>query len=403
MNQLGRETRRLFQALGRQWLEPVDHEDAFVESLNGFTTLMEHLRSDRALDPLSIEMYRDLEAVLDLRTQTSASKRSTSSKKDSVKITLPQLHEILYIVQTMEVAWLKARLDEFDGHPLNRGWVSVFHRWSTMPMFRRLWPIIRADFSKEFIDYCESRFSLKVNYSNVTPLWGKTAAEKRYRGILVQEYRLEWPELDASFLDGKDRNVWYIWPRMGIVEMTPRNGSADVEFDSFFDKQQVPIGFITVLPVREQGDNARRSCSTSSPELRFWVRPAYRFLGAGRHLMNQLALSTNSAIKETLGEKALVTQYLERTGQSKGQAVRRRMRLGFLYDYGFRREQPADYDDPHREAGDRYDSTSSNAESEVELRKGRMVSSVLSTTVSAFREAAVTMLPAGTNADSSQG
>ena len=68
------------------------------------------------------------------------------------------------MIQVLENAWLGLNLDTYHGHPLNRGWMSVFHRWSASPDIQSIWPIIRGEFSRRFVEFCESELPLGVTY-----------------------------------------------------------------------------------------------------------------------------------------------------------------------------------------------------------------------------------------------
>ena len=149
MDRLGHETRRLFQSLHRRWLPEPDLTDGFLNSLDGYSSLQAQLRSDKELRNLSRQMYSDLYSVC---TDASAAQSPPNESAGIDGLTEPVIHELLQIVQMMELAWMQSQLDDYDSHPLNRGWVAAFHRWSMMPAFRRAWPVLRADFSRSFIN-----------------------------------------------------------------------------------------------------------------------------------------------------------------------------------------------------------------------------------------------------------
>ena len=128
------------------------------------------------------------------------------------------------------------------------------------------------------------------------------------------------------------------------------------------------MGFVALLPSRAESSRSRatggdglRSCDDNAPELRFWVRPQYRFLGIGRELLERFAIAalsgkppagnqTTRVKRSSTGrswddESPLVTRYFVRTGQVSGHGLRRRMQLGFLYEYGFARHDDRPYDE----------------------------------------------------------
>lgn len=373
MSPLRIKTRKLFQHLHTQWMVKPDLEPSFLDTLDSFNDLQKNLRADERLADLSGEMY-----------PAAMSDATSPSKAEQAR---QELHEILHIVQTMESAWLGANLDRYDSHPLNGGWVAVFHRWASMPTFRRLWPIVRCDFSRNFVEYCESRFSLKVSYSELQPWNAVTAGNENKAGkaddngqeqkiadpeverAIRREFSLEWPEIGSAFLDSRGSHVWYVTPSICIP-----NESGDLEPH---DLASTPLGFIALLsansadsvrPCRiatslrsdsrltQRAQSARNewppSESSHPLELRVWVRPQHRYLDVGRHLMRELARMINERNDGADSDQEsgdvpmpslpmasqLLTKYFERTGQSKGRDLRRQMQLGFLYDYSFRRQ-----------------------------------------------------------------
>lgn len=358
MDALGHETRRLFQFLRRRWLPQPDLDAGFLKSLDGFSDIQQQLCSDRRLGHLSAQMYPDLQRHV-RKGKPESSGNGVPRKRGEDKLSIEELHLILQIIQTMEIAWMNARMEDFDAHPLNRGWVAVFHRWAMMPAFRRAWPVLRADFSRLFIEYLESRFSMRVSYSHLEPLPAimEDGDRKRVRQILVDEFRAEWPEIDSAFLKSGDSLAWYIFPRI------PRFSGDGTDV---WRLPEVPLGFVALLPPRSRAyagkeNEAFFSCDDKAPELRFWVRPQYRFLGVGRHLLNHFALRAlqdqipqkfspkkKQPVREYAAwnsESNLVTRYFVRTGQEGGRNLRRRMQLGFLYEYSFCRQDDRPYDE----------------------------------------------------------
>src|ERR1700732_4323904 len=66
------------------------------------------------------------------------------------------------MLQVMENAWLRMRLGEFSEHPLNRGWMNVFRRWTDSDIFNRHWAALRGQFSQEFVQFCKNELKLVV-------------------------------------------------------------------------------------------------------------------------------------------------------------------------------------------------------------------------------------------------
>jgi hypothetical protein len=72
---------------------------------------------------------------------------------------------LLRFVQIMEDVWLAADLDHYWSHPLNEGWMSYFHRWSSTPSFRRWWPLLAPIYSPGFREFVKDRFKVGITDS----------------------------------------------------------------------------------------------------------------------------------------------------------------------------------------------------------------------------------------------
>ncbi len=72
----------------------------------------------------------------------------------------PQVHAVARMIQVMENAWVDLRLGGFRDLPMNRGWMTVFRRWAATPDFSRMWPILRGEYSQDFVKYCETHLAL---------------------------------------------------------------------------------------------------------------------------------------------------------------------------------------------------------------------------------------------------
>jgi len=66
----------------------------------------------------------------------------------------------LELIQQMENAFLDLRLDEFWGHPDNRGWVVLFTMWAQSPVFRHAWQKYRDVFGVRFVHFCQDRLGM---------------------------------------------------------------------------------------------------------------------------------------------------------------------------------------------------------------------------------------------------
>jgi hypothetical protein len=76
---------------------------------------------------------------------------------------------LMRVMQIMEDVWLSADLDHYWSHPLNEGWMSYFHRWSSTASFRRWWPVLTPLYSLGFREFIKDRFGVGVQDRTARP------------------------------------------------------------------------------------------------------------------------------------------------------------------------------------------------------------------------------------------
>ena len=122
--------------LRTQWLSPApeSHED-FLKSVENFKQLQRDLRDKAELNPISRGLYPDL----------------PWENNDAGEFAVRQadVHVGSFMLQIMENAYVAADLEKQCGHPLNAGWMNVFHRWSQSSTLRRYWPLLRNEYGRE--------------------------------------------------------------------------------------------------------------------------------------------------------------------------------------------------------------------------------------------------------------
>jgi hypothetical protein len=67
----------------------------------------------------------------------------------------------LELTQLMEDVFLDLRLDDYWGHPDNRGWAMLFMGWARSPIFRAVWADTRRTFGIRFEYFCAERLGLE--------------------------------------------------------------------------------------------------------------------------------------------------------------------------------------------------------------------------------------------------
>jgi hypothetical protein len=260
----GQRCRALFDAVARSWFAmPPEYETTFVHSADGFIAVQEALRKDEHLWRLTLDLYPDLDPGQRLRKDARAETATQISARERA-----ELHAVAQMLQVMENAWLSLNLDVHYAHPLNRGWMDVFHRWTNAATFRAYWPLLRSEFARGFVSFCEKQMRLDRAVAQVIPL---VAGEFFPPGLtpLCAELQEQWPErwpwveerIESARAD-KGSAGWLIYPHSSHA------GPAAAP-----DQNAMPCGIILIAAVDAEPE---------VHELFVWMRGAYRNTGLGR-------------------------------------------------------------------------------------------------------------------------
>ncbi len=310
--------RRLTANLQRRWFPPPPElQEGYLESVEWSEKLHEDLASEPSLGQLSKSLYPELSSALDV----------PSSQQTRIRA---ELHTLARILQALENALISVQLEGFHAHPLNRGRLNVFRRWMNSEAMRRHWPILRGEFSQDFVRFCESELHMDPGqpqiYSFVNP--HELMAEPTWRP-LQREFNAEWPsELSLDEIAAAAQNRW-------LLANVPHNDPNPGPWSS----QRYPCGFASLRQTA--------TATTTAPatyELLFWVRGPYRTLGIGRRCLNELLpdilrlpqMAIGSTLRVRLPGGAWV---------GTSERLQRDLWVAFFFQYGFRkRPQPASAD-----------------------------------------------------------
>src|SRR5262245_23878868 len=127
--------------------------------------------------------------------------------------------------------------------------MGVFHRWTSAATVREHWPVLRAEFGRGFISFCEKQMQLGVVEGYPKRLRrGDVPGPALER--LAREFADQWPKLEglssrvASVLAGdEDHRGWLIYP--------------DDDYPAAADcpeRNDTPCGIVLVSPEGEGPD-----------------------------------------------------------------------------------------------------------------------------------------------------
>jgi hypothetical protein len=265
---------KLFGAVVRRWFDlPPEYEASFVESTRGFMDVQAAFRADKRLSRLTLEIYPELDL-----TGSSSIPPATETPAEADDRHAAELRILLQMLQVMENAYLSLNLEVNYAHPLNRGWLDVFHRWTSAPTVRAQWPLLRTEFAQDFVQFCEKQMRLpdvKVRHKAVQ------AGSTHGLTVLVREFSAEWPEwrdwLQAQIpaaVQGQMPAAWLIYPDLP----SPGTGPAT---------DPPPVGLIFVAPFDLPNDKWHDP-AIDDYILLIWVRGAYRNTGLGSSVIREL-------------------------------------------------------------------------------------------------------------------
>jgi len=311
-----------FTSLVRQWYsQPPKYEHSFLDSTKGFVDIQTALRAQPILWRLSLEIYPELDPDGKARQQARPERPD-----EMIRRRCAEIHLINQMLQVMENAWLSLKLDAHYAHPLNRGWLDIFHRWTNAPTVRELWPTLRAEFARGFAAFCEKQMGMGVVEAVLQPMGKQTPADwDRFLHELADQV----PKLRKAPENGTDLWDWANW-----IKETKKNAE---DFPDrplgwyIFSKnasalaapvEGIPCGIIVLKPLAEKG-----VC-----ELLVWMRGAYRNSGLGRLALREVL---HKQLKDRPDVERLRVRL--RSLEMKGPAAKLQesMWLTFFYHHGF--------------------------------------------------------------------
>ena len=364
-----RARRKLFAALRRAWFPPPpDLDKHYVEACAACLGVVRDLGTVPDLRPLNHDFYPELVRM------------GLLAPHDLAGVT--EFRAVDQMMQLMELSFLGIDLDRYHAHPLNRGWMNTFRRWTATAAFQRYWPVLAGTYSKEFVEFCQRTLNVQPPSSHLVrmrrdgnPRWQQVRAE------LNREFAKEWPRdvlADHAAALGCDPAAYLDTLIARAAEPAPAGGEPLVwfmalepertarPFNADWRDRDYPVGVIAVRRIDasefEKGFFCgRRPDPRPQLELTLWVRGPYRVMGLGsRHLEALLAalprvlfdpfadmpVTARTVRKRVLTASLPLSQSVTvlvrypATGSTPGDRLQRAMWMNFFHEYEFRRRLP---------------------------------------------------------------
>jgi Patatin-like phospholipase len=279
---------RLFTAVQERWSEaPAVLSELYLETNRNWSEIQRDLSKNSELKKLSQDLYPELQAI-------GAPGHASESA---------ELHTIGRMLAIMENAWIALSLKRYSALPINRGWMNSFRRWAATEAFRRAWPILRSEFSSEFVRFCEEQLHLNAAEPSVLPLTSLAAIMQLPEGdflrvavdLLDNEFEREWPDehrdgrgikalIEAS---SKLKNPPLAW--LIVQAQSGPSQKAD----------QSPDKFACGVILATHSDQISPTDGTKQDPVEFfvWIRRAYRAAGLGTRCVQEVLPQIRTSLK----------------------------------------------------------------------------------------------------------
>jgi hypothetical protein len=298
----------------------------------------QHFRDDR-LQRLRRELYPEVGAAQVAPRLPRVAGRDESS----------EMHMVSEMLQTMEIAWFAMQLDSYHAHPLNRGWMNLFRRWTNSPTFQQYWPFLRAEYSQDFVRFCERALNMVPTAVIRERLGDAASLAGRFRDVremdreFLQEWaaeadRLGWLTTGRYLSDAVAGAADFAEPlrlRYPVWMLSLRNGQ---DWPS-----NRPCGLVcAVPPFRGAGEDL---------EFIVWLRGPYRNFGVGRLCIRSIIkdLSDELSPLAPVPRPYRLLAYYPYGSPNQASRLKKALWMNFYFDYGFR--SVTDRDDPGALAG----------------------------------------------------
>lgn len=343
-----------FRMLRRRWFPlPMNLSEGFLESIADWMRMNSELRDRTELHQLTWQLYSE---ASDGRAADLTSSETRAAVAEFVK----ELRTVGDWMGLMETAFYAAELDQHNAHPINRGWNVAYRRWAEDPTFRRYWPVLRGEFSRRMVEFCEQELNLgiEIRLEPAASPTGPTrlAAELQW---LNTAYGMEFRSTPDP---GGAANVRYasiddVLARAGESSWIIHWNPLDKELDGTKARLRTACGVIALLPPRQSANEL----GGETHELFVWIHGCHRNLQIGRaafasvvesrklfdlvnprngHVIHNISESTSCPFQE-------LRVYLPRTQKEELRSRDlRAMWYAFFTPYGFRKVPRAESRSP---------------------------------------------------------
>jgi len=305
-----------FHKLRSAWISvPPGIRDSFLRENQAFLDLELALRDKPSLRKYDEEIYPELAKLFQWPLP------SQEGSADPVVVT----HFCNQQLQVMENAFYALNLATYHAHPLNRGWMNLFRRWTSTETLRRAWSNLRSLYSVEFVQFAEYQLNLPpVAERARTILYRRQVAEPSIDAkvvptlnehlsrekLKIEEFPSGWVTLLTEAKNAIAHRRPCRFPPSGLQRVFEELTQewAPTKYEEFYAPFLNPWVFAVIsdpeLPAPQHpvpsdaaiwgiGALAPHSISHTRSQnkrirLLVWIRPSYRGSGLGTRLLDAL-------------------------------------------------------------------------------------------------------------------
>lgn len=205
--------RRFFADLRRNWSPlAADAYQGYHSSCSNYMQIVGSMRDLPAMRRMSMKIYPEIAALMTHSPEFRTTQSSTGDPlagqfvelfekqlEEARERTISELHGVDYLLQFLEIAWIENQFDRYFAHPINRGWMTVMRRWTDSEPFHRAWPILRSQYSRGFVQFCERVLNLGEPPAQWCPI--TDPCQRPFQDILNafdHEFQREWAHLTKT-------------------------------------------------------------------------------------------------------------------------------------------------------------------------------------------------------------
>jgi hypothetical protein len=331
-------TRRLFAELRQiHAVLPNDLVDSYHQSIDAWVRVESGMRADTKLNRLTQSIYPELD-ITPPTTLPTGSVGAAAASPTTPAEPVAEIRMMGELLQMMETAWLEMDLDKTYMHPIQRGWMNCFRRYSASEVFREYWPILRPLYTTGFVRFCERVLHVARPVPSIVK-WGNGVIldPPTTQSNLISEFTAAWSELPAISTGSLAQD----YLKSFFENPTPSSTIWLITKDS------VTAGVSTVRSGDVIGVAGVRPFDNSADQLEFllWIRGAYRSSEIGRTVMPKLI----EQIRQDYASHQTVIARYPRLDSGEAASRQRALWTLFFNDFNFQSCDIQDSDIASRE------------------------------------------------------